>query len=82
MVFADRLEPQNFSSEIRSLCNRLWPCKTTVQPQKFSSELKFSSPTAKLSTLNDLQYTICNWVNKNRPSRKIKFDHVFNFVVS
>ena len=40
------------------LCNRLWPYKTTVQPQMFSSELQFSFVTMKLSHLEQLQYTV------------------------
>ena len=31
-----------------SLCNRLWPYKTTIQPQMFSSELQCSFATTKL----------------------------------
>ena len=40
------------------LCSRPWPYKTTVQLQKFFSKLKISSATVKLSTSNDLQYTV------------------------
>ena len=36
------------SAEWNNLCNRPLPCKTTVQPEIFSSESQFSSATAKL----------------------------------
>ena len=45
--FADRSVPQNFSSEIACAVG-LAKCKITVQPQKFSSELKFSFAIVKL----------------------------------
>ena len=44
-----------------SLCNRLWPCKTTIQPWKFSSELQFSSATTKLFHLA-IYGTVQQWL--------------------
>ena len=32
---------------VKCLCNRLWACKTTVQPWMFSSELQFTFATVK-----------------------------------
>ena len=46
-----------------SLCSRLWPCKTTVQPRKFSSKRKFSSATAKLFHLQ--RFAICGMIKNH-----------------
>ena len=47
MVFVDWLITTKLF-QWNSLCNRYWPCKTTVQPQNFYNKLHSSSATSKL----------------------------------
>ena len=47
MVFVNQLVTAKLFQR-NSLCNRLWPYKTTIQPQMFSSELQFSYAIVKL----------------------------------
>ena len=59
MVFADQPVPQNLSSEIACTC------KTTIQLQKFSSELKFSYAIVKLFYLKQFVAIYCNFAGQN-----------------
>ena len=55
-----------------SLCNRLWPCKATIQPRNFSSKWKFSSATKKLFHLERFaiysSIIIALYIATNQPS--------------